>query len=276
MHQSEFSWIAADNTQFYAIEWTPEAEPIASLTLVHGFGEHSNRYHDFAEYYCDHGFSVLAFDMRGHGKTTGKRGFIPSLNVADQDIQHFIDENRSRHPHTPQFLFGHSMGGAQVIHYSLNQPKHIKAVIAASPSIGVGYHVPMVKKIFAQTFAKLAPGLTLPNPLDINNLSHDAAVVEAYKKDPLVHHQISASLGWEMLNVGQKLIQKAKSLTIPILIVYGSDDQLISIQKLSEFTEQNPELIELKEYKGLYHETHNEYDREIVMQYEIDWLSKFF
>jgi hypothetical protein len=45
-----------------------------------------------------------------------------------------------------------------------------------------------------RVLARVAPGLRLGNGIDARRLSHDAAVVQAYQADPLVHDRISVRL----------------------------------------------------------------------------------
>ena len=42
--------------------------------------------------------------------------------------------------------------------------------------------------------------LTINNSLNLDTISRDEAIIEDYKKDPLVHNQISIKLGLDLLN----------------------------------------------------------------------------
>lgn len=58
------------------------------------------------------GFSVLAIDYRGFGKSS--RG-LPSEALAAEDARAAWDWLASRHPTAPRYIFGHSLGGAIAI-----------------------------------------------------------------------------------------------------------------------------------------------------------------
>jgi len=58
------------------------------------------------------GFSVLAIDYRGFGKSTRE---LPSEATAYEDARAAWDWLAARHPERPRFVFGHSLGGAIAI-----------------------------------------------------------------------------------------------------------------------------------------------------------------
>lgn len=55
------------------------------------------------------GFSVLAVDYRGFGKSTAG---LPSEELAGEDAQAAWQWLAKRYPSTPRYIFGHSLGGA--------------------------------------------------------------------------------------------------------------------------------------------------------------------
>lgn len=58
------------------------------------------------------GFSVLAIDYRGFGKSTPR---LPSEDMAYEDAQAAWDWLAARYPNRPRYIFGHSLGGAIAI-----------------------------------------------------------------------------------------------------------------------------------------------------------------
>jgi uncharacterized protein len=58
------------------------------------------------------GFSVLAVDYRGFGKSTND---MPSEAMAYEDARAAWDWLRQHHPERPRYIFGHSLGGAIAI-----------------------------------------------------------------------------------------------------------------------------------------------------------------
>ncbi len=92
MRHEELNWQAADGQALYAQEWRPDGEPRAVLCLVHGLGEHSGRYGEVAQTLSNAGYALLAFDLRGHGKTPGRRGHAPSYEAVMKDIDLLLEQ----------------------------------------------------------------------------------------------------------------------------------------------------------------------------------------
>ena len=272
MEHTEFSWTSPENVQFFAQEWTPANQIIASITLVHGLGEHSSRYQHLAEYYCEEGISVLSYDQRGHGRTQGKRGHIPSYSLAMQDIKHFISENRSRHPGSRHFLYGHSLGGAMALYYTLKEKAGITGTIVTDPGLAPGDPLPPAKLALAKVMAKIAPSYTLPNGLDRDNLSRDREVVQRYNDDPLVHDQVSASLGMDLFSKGAWMVENAARLDLPLLLMYGTKDHLVDLTAIRRFIQNAGGLVTSKAWDGFYHEIHNEPEKTEVFDFTINWI----
>ena len=84
---------------------------------------------------------MTAFDLRGHGKSSGQRGHYTSLDAAMDDIDSFIKDIATKYPALPVFLYGHSLGGVMVINYALRKKNSLTAVIATSPGLATGEKV---------------------------------------------------------------------------------------------------------------------------------------
>ena len=62
-------------------EWTIP-QPKADIILSHGFQEHSGRYAKEAEFFNNHGFNFLAYDLRAHGQSSGQpRAYISDFSL---------------------------------------------------------------------------------------------------------------------------------------------------------------------------------------------------
>jgi acylglycerol lipase len=53
--------------RLYHTRLTPKTEPIATIVIIHGFGEHSGRFRHIAENFVAQKYEVLLADMRGFG-----------------------------------------------------------------------------------------------------------------------------------------------------------------------------------------------------------------
>ena len=272
MSHTEFSWKNAQGQKIAAQDWTPEGDIRGAIGLVHGLGEHSGRYDAVARTLNAAGFAMTGFDLPGHGRSDGSLGFAAYDSIL-YDIDHLLEEITRRYPDQPYFLYGHSLGGALVLYYTLKHHPALKGVVATSPGLAPGTTTPPIKLLLAKVMARLAPGFSMSNGLDLNNLSHNAAVIQAYKADPLVHDRISARLGLDLITCGQWIQEHAAEFPLPLLLVRGSADRLVSNEAIQAFAQAVPaDKLTYKVWDGLYHETHNEPEKDQVLAFMIAWL----
>jgi alpha-beta hydrolase superfamily lysophospholipase len=266
---AESSWKTPDGAQLYCQEWLPGGEVKAAVVLVHGLGEHSSRYQHVADFLNSAGYAVTAFDLRGHGRSTGVRGDCSYDQTAD-DIQHFLDQASARFADLPLFLYGHSLGGALVLYYGLTHNPKLTGIIATSPGL-IPAQDPGAKRTIAKIMARLLPSMTMNNDLDVTGLSHIPAVSEKYLADPLVHPKISIRLGNDLLSKGEWMLQQT-SFPVPLLLLQGSEDRLVNPAGARRFAENVKGATTFHLYPGLYHELHNEAEQREVLQTILDWM----
>ncbi|MFQ5814772.1 MAG: alpha/beta hydrolase [Anaerolineae bacterium] len=273
MQHFEFGWQTEDGLRLYAQGWQPETEPRGVVCLVHGLGEHSGRYAHLAAFLNQAGYALLAFDLRGHGKSEGQRGYAPSYEVLLNDISHFLEEAAERYPDRPRFLYGHRLGGSLVIEYALRRRPSLAGMIASGPLFRTAFEPPAWKITLAKIMCSLWPTLSMSNELDRQGLSRDPEVVRAYNEDPLVHDRVSARLGMDMLEAGLWALGHAAEFPLPLLLMHGSADRLCSAQASREFAAQAGHRCTLKIWDGFYHEIHNEPEQGQVFTYLLEWLN---
>jgi alpha-beta hydrolase superfamily lysophospholipase len=241
---------------------------------VHGLGEHSGRYQHVAAAFNAAGIAVWGFDLRGHGKSPGKRGQVPHFEVMLDDIATAIAVTQKRFAGLPLFLYGHSLGGNLVLNYALRRKPALAGVIATSPWIQLAFEPPAAQIRLARFMSRLLPGLTQPNELDVQGLARDPEVGVAYKNDPLVHDRASVRLLVEFLDAGEWALEHATELNLPLLLVHGSADPITSAAASQKFAARAGANCTLKIWEGFYHETHNEPEKEQVIAYNLEWLEQ--
>jgi len=252
---------------------SPGEKTRAIIIMVHGLGEHINRYSDWAGLFREKGFAFLGVDMPGHGSSPGKRGYIRSYSVTDEMIDTLIHTSKMTFPGCPVFLYGHSLGGGIVLDYLVRKKPGIKGAIVTSPWLKLSFEPAKSKIMLASLVKNVLPGLTQPSGLNVNHISHENAVVEKYTNDPLVHGKIAVSLFYSAMQAGKNALQNAAELTIPVLLMHGSDDMITSPEGSREFAEKSNK-VELKIWQGGYHELHNEKFRGEVFDYILKWITK--
>ncbi len=260
----------------YKKEWVTTQELKANMFLVHGIGEHLGRYEDFAAFFNRHGISVYGFDLPGHGKSSQARGHIPSFDRLNDCIELELNKLRAAAPGLPLFLYGHSLGGLIVLNYLFSRKPADLKVIASAPGLKNKLDVPGWKMTMAKIMNRIMPGAAFSTGMDKNQISRVASVVAKYASDPLVHDKASAYLALTSINLGREILQNVKSSPVPLLIIQGSEDGLVSAQDNISFGRRLSGDVTVKEWPGLYHEVHNEPEKEAVLTDVLGWMTQYF
>jgi alpha-beta hydrolase superfamily lysophospholipase len=271
----ESSWESNDGLRLFAQGWEPEAAPKAVVCLVHGLGDHSGRYAHVSAHLVEHGYAVLAFDRRGHGKSEGLRGHADGYDVLLQEIDLLLQNAARRYPGLPRFLYGQSLGGAVVINYALSRKPDVAGVVSTSPFLRTTVPTPAWKLALGKVTYNLCPTLRLGNGVDPGGLSHDAAAVRAFRADPLVHDRISARMGLDIMRKGEEASTQAARFPLPLLLMHGNSDPITSFEASRRFAERAPsDLCTFVAWDGLYHEMHNEPQQAEVLNTITAWLDR--
>lgn len=269
------SFIEFKDHQIYYRSYEPENIK-GVLVLVHGFGEHSGRYHEsVVPTLLNAGLAIVAYDNVGHGKSEGKRGHCPSYGALLDILDGMILKSVELFPKSPLFLYGHSMGGNLALNYALRRKHKIDGIIATSPYLKLAFDPPKWKMMLGKILLKIYPALTMPSGLDANGISRIASEVEKYKSDPLVHDKVSPMFSFPIIDAGLWAIDNANRLEVATLLVHGSGDPIIDYHGTEEF-HQNANGTELRILEGGYHELHHDICADELVHTIQNWFAKRF
>lgn len=269
--------------------------PRAVVLLVHGLGEHANRYGHVARQLMDWGFAVRAYDQRGHGESGGARGVLHAESALLDDLAEVVDDTRLRCMRLPDLvntaeslpqqlpliLMGHSLGGLVVGRFVSLALRPVEGLVMCSPALDAG-----LSRIQKSLLA-LAPGFArnhvFANGLDSRYISHDAQVVQAYQADPLVHDRMSVGLSRFIAAAGPATIAAAAMWRTPTLLMYAGDDRLVNPEGSRRFAQtaaESPHVrastVTARCFDHLYHELLNEKQPAEVFETLQVWLDARF
>lgn len=267
----EFELRSRDGLKLKGREWEPEEEAQSAICCIHGLGEHGGRYSRLADYLNRSGHAFLTVDLPGHGRSEGRRGLIPEYDYLMDDISLLLSEAQRRYPKRPILLYGHSMGGNLVINHAIRRRPAISGVIASSPLLRMAFETPLWKKVVGQVSRTLWPALSLSNSLHSEDLSHDPEVVRAYDDDPLVHDRVTVRF-LDVREAGSWALANAPEFPLPLLLMHGSADRITDFRASEEFAATAGGGCTLEIWDGLYHEIHNEPEKERVFSRITEWL----
>jgi alpha-beta hydrolase superfamily lysophospholipase len=258
-HENTGTFESTDGLKIFYRQYQAEEER-ARLVIAHGIGEHSGRYGNVVDKLQPGGTSIWAVDLRGHGKSGGRRGHVSAFDEYRHDLLLILKIVKEGMPEGRKcFLLGHSMGGLIALDFAMHYPQIVDGLIISSPSLGITVKVPPVKRLLGKAMSSVLPGLTLSNGLDVTKLSHDEGVVRAYVDDPLVHDRVSARWFTEIVRTMEEVNRSASKVAVPILMQLAGDDHLTDAARSREFFDRlNVEDKRLCVYDGFYHESYNE------------------
>ncbi|KAI8077908.1 Alpha/Beta hydrolase protein [Gilbertella persicaria] len=284
MATTTLEWIKEGTNEIFTKTWKPASEPIATLVMIHGFGEHINRYNRMFEVFTSHGIECYGYDQRGWGETgkkSGQFGNNQGYNTALKDIDDAV--LRTKKENVPHFLMGHSMGGGLVLNYlargdTYKGVKLLTGAIASASLITLSMPIPALKYYSLRLISMVLPSITIQANVDPKGISHDENEIQAYINDPLLHDYATLATLRSFIDAGADILKtKAKLIKTPILYSHGDADPINAYKGTAEaYALTVSQDKELKTWPGLYHELHNETvpERDQVCQYYIEWIKK--
>jgi alpha-beta hydrolase superfamily lysophospholipase len=234
------------------------------VVLSHGFAEHSGRYGHLGSPLADAGLWVWAADHRGHGQSEGARADIESVWAAADDLGSFVGTVRDQVPGGPLFLVGHSMGGLIATAFAEQHQDQLTGLALSGPLLHVA------PEVLALAELEEIPDLGLADAV-----SSDPAVVQAYKDDPLVYLGPPPRGFLESVGQVEEVRAQLGKLTLPLLIMHGSADLLVSPQALKDVVAAvSSNDLTARLWPGLWHEIFNEPRRDDVLAFLTGWITE--
>jgi len=268
---------AAGGLELWYQCWRPEAEATATLAILHGLGEHSGRYANVVNHLIPRGYAVYGYDLRGHGRSPGKRGHINSWGEYRADAHAFLRMVREQQPDRPLFLLGHSLGSLIALEYTLRDSgaaEWVQGVVSSGTALSTEGFSPLLLMI-SRVLSRVLPALGIKTGLDATALSRNPAVVQAYQDDPLVHGVGTPRLATESTAAIKWTLAHAANWNLPLLLLHGVADRLAPIGPSRTFFDQvsiaDKRMIE---YQGGYHEPHNDTNHEQATADLEQWLAQ--
>ncbi len=255
-------------------------KPKGIVQIAHGVGEHSLRYEPLAQDLVRAGWTVVANDHRGHGRTGlaqwdgdhAKLGRLGpgGLRAAIAAVEQLSALAREDTPGVPLVLLGHSWGSLMAQRIVNTSSALYDGVVLSATA----YRLPGWMNS-GDLNARFAGG-----PTKYEWISRDRAVIEAIGRDPLaVEADVIRLFGLpdtlRLLGVPRRGIPH----DLPVLLQVGSEDSLggpRSVERLARAYRTRGRLsdVEVRVYEGARHEVYNETNRDEVVGDLVAWLER--
>lgn len=250
----------------------------AGVLIVHGLGEHSGRYDRLMENLAENGIRSFAYDHRGHGRSSGKRGHVRRFRKYLDDLEIMVEKSRETFSSgIPLFLLGHSMGGLIALNYAQQKNGKIDGIAVSSPALEPAARPAKAVVLAVRALSVLVPSFSLDNGLDPQFLSHDRKIVDGYLADQLVHRKITAQWAVEFIRAGEQTRHNGHLLELPVLMQVAGRDRLVSPEASRGFFETICAYDKtLRFYESMYHEIYNETEafRKQAVEDLVKWINE--
>jgi len=249
----------------YTESFVPAEPPRGVVLINHGYAEHCGRYHEVAHVIVNAGWAALSYDVRGHGKSPGERGYIDRFATYLADFSAMLGAARKlASAAAPVVLLGHSHGSLITLRALTDErPIDCKLAIVSSPYLALGHPVPAYKKLLARIGSRLAPKLAQPNGLRIEDLTSDKVKQQERSVDTLCLDIATARWFTESSAAQVYVDEHAGRIKVPTIWLVGGADVIASPARSKAVAAKVPGA-KYHDLVGLKHEVFNETTRDQV------------
>jgi len=281
----------------------PDGTPVvARLGIIHGYGDHSGRYANFMRWMAERGVACHAVDLRGQGKSAGRRGYVTRWDDYLDDLRAFValealkqrgreslflpQSERGSGPLsparsekgvlTPLFLLGHSHGGLVLsagIIAGIGSDGSVAGCVLSSPFFRNRMRVPRSKLLLGRVMEPLVPWLQVPTGLRGEMMTADPEMVAQTLVDPLVTRIATPRWFFGQIKAQERVLENAGKFMLPLLVLIGDADPLADPAGGKLFYERARSTDKtIKVYPAFLHELLREKEREKVFGDVWGWM----
>ena len=252
----------------------PASAPRARVVLIHGIGDQVDGvpYATAAAALSKRGLSVRRLELRGHGRSGGKRVYVDTWADFRDDLGQFVGQVAAERPALPLFLAGISMGGLIVTNFAAHRPEGLRGVVALAPALGDTGGSRFLLALLP-VLSRVVPAMPIDPKLDLFRLTRDPEMQRAYVADPLYQTRITPRIAAELLRAVTDTRERAPSFRVPLLVLHGTADTFTSPSGSREFYERAGSGDKTyKTYEGAYHNLFVETNREEIYDDMATWI----
>ncbi len=226
--ETESTFRTWDGVELYYRAWACGGEDGKALILLHRGHEHSGRLRSLYSELSLDGFSGFAFDLRGHGRSPGDRGFADSYDVWVKDLNSFINHIRDRHGIAPEntAIVANSIGAVTAVTWVHDYGAHVRCMVLAAPAFRIRLYVPLAVPML-RLLLRINKKATVKSYIRAAMLTHDAQEARAYDADKLITRIISVGVLLGLHDTAARILSDAGAVTAPTQIFSAGSDYVV-------------------------------------------------
>ena len=209
--------------------WAPSGTkpPRAVVVAVHGFNDYSHAFERPGTWLAERGVQVYAYDQRGFGDAPG-RGRWPGQRVLARDLGAVLRLIRQRHPDTPVYVLGVSMGGAVILAAAaFDALPPVDGAILAAPAVWGRATMPFYQRWALWLAARTVPWMTFTGEGLERWPTDNRAVLRELSRDPKVLKETRVDAMHGLSNLMDTALHAGEDMPRPALVLYGAKDEIV-------------------------------------------------
>ena len=264
-------FFGADRRRLFYQSWQVQ-DPKGIAFITHGLSENTDRYDRLAHVLNEDGWNVYAWDLRGHGRSSGIRGYIRKFRLFERDLIHFVHFVFSKEKQGLPFVFiGHSLGGlilARALYHEENAVMAAGGICLLAPALGLTMNVPIVKLVLGYFSYYLCPWLVYYDRILSKNLTRDPYFQKTIENDPFCHRKISPEIYFTMLRSSKIMEGEFRPVSSRMLLQVGGKDKIVDHAESQKIFDRIPSNTakQMIVYPSSLHQLLEDYDSERVMK----------
>ncbi|MBK8091169.1 MAG: alpha/beta fold hydrolase [Verrucomicrobiaceae bacterium] len=243
-------WTSFDGKTMPFTTWsTPRGKkPRGIILAVHGLSGAASDFWPLGESLRQRGITTYALELRGQGNDPqqAERGDIRDEKLWQRDLKTFHALLRQRHPRTPIFWYGESLGSLVVMHTlaQISLADQPQGILLASPVAGLRMEVSAAQRWMLETGAAVTPRTRLSlgtlAGVDESSIQVTSTTTHGSQMAKTPHHISAFSLRL-IVAIGRMidaLPAAAAGLRQPLLVLASPHDVISSPEQIQAFFDQ--------------------------------------
>ncbi len=251
--------------------WEVE-QPRAVMLGVHGFNDYSRAFEMPGPWFAERDVAVYAYDQRGFGEAPA-RGKWAGAETLVSDLRTAMRLVKERHPDTPLFVVGTSMGGAVTLAALGKGDAEIDGIVLVAPAVWGWSTLNPLYRSTLWLAAHTAPEYTLTGASLERWPSDNIDMLRAFSRDPLVIKETRIDAVYGLVDLMEEAYLSIEAISVPTLLLYGEKDEIIPRGPVSDIRGRFETALTTKDYPDGWHMLLRDLQREVVWQDIDTWMT---
>lgn len=226
---SEGYVLSKDNvTQIYYKKLKPE-NPIGNVVIIPGFGATATMFLGMQHRFYEAGYCSIILELRGHGFSDGKGGYVNLFNDFIDDLDSVI--NQVIEKNIPLYICGHSNGGLTTINYAIDYGNKLSGIILFSPWLGLSQPLNIFENAVKKAALYVYGKFSLPmgkRGADPTGCTTNPVWQKILGVDQQIHTWASANATYQAELAQAKVFANTTMFNVPTILIHAKNDPVAS------------------------------------------------